>query len=119
MVAQDWYLWWTLLLLLLLCAQNSFPELMRYARIQVVEMLDHVLATYNPRAGEYTEKLWKREGECLPAGACHTVTRLVPFPHSLQPCSRHSIAGHALHSLLTAGPPALCCVLCCTCELCM
>lgn len=36
---------------------------MQYVKIRVVEMLDHVLATYNPRAGEYTEKLWKREGE--------------------------------------------------------
>jgi hypothetical protein len=42
--------------------QNSFPELMQYVRVRVVEMLDHVLATYNPRAGQYTEKLWKREG---------------------------------------------------------
>lgn len=49
----------------LCCAvlQNTFPDLMQYVRIRVVEMLDHVLATYNPRAGEYTEKLWKRAGE--------------------------------------------------------
>jgi hypothetical protein len=45
------------------CVQNLFPGLMQYVKIRVVEMLDHVLATYNPRAGEYTEKLWKREGE--------------------------------------------------------
>jgi hypothetical protein len=42
--------------------QNSFPELMQYVKVRVVEMLDHVLATYNPRAGQYTEQLWKREG---------------------------------------------------------
>lgn len=43
--------------------QNTFPDLMQYTKIQVVEMMDHVLATYNPRAGAYTEKLWRREGE--------------------------------------------------------
>jgi hypothetical protein len=46
--------------------QDAFPDLMQYVRIRVVEMLDHVLATYNPRAGEYTQKLWKRAGERQP-----------------------------------------------------
>jgi len=45
--------------------QNDFPDLMPFVKIKVVEMLDHVLATYNPRAGEYTAKLWKRQGELL------------------------------------------------------
>lgn len=43
--------------------QNTFPDLMQLVKIRVVEMLDHVLATYNPRAGEYTAKLWERQGE--------------------------------------------------------
>jgi hypothetical protein len=43
---------------------------MQYVKVCVVEMLDHVLATYNPRAGQYTEKLWKREGRDHRAQHC-------------------------------------------------
>jgi hypothetical protein len=83
--------------------QNTFPDLMQFVKIRVVEMLDHVLATYNPRAGEYTAKLWKRQGEWIqgekeaPCPTCSLASRTT--------CCKHTSASRNTARAATPGRP--------------
>lgn len=42
--------------------QEHYPDLMQYVRVRVVELMDHVLSTYDRKIGEFTAKQFKRTG---------------------------------------------------------
>eukprot|EP00877_Chromochloris_zofingiensis_P004510 jgi/Chrzof1/1405/Cz10g06180.t1 len=42
--------------------RDLYPDLIKDVRIRVVELMDHVLSTYDRKIGEYTAKLFKRQG---------------------------------------------------------
>ena len=42
--------------------KRLYPNLMKDVKIRVVELMDHVLSTYDRKIGEYTGKLFSRNG---------------------------------------------------------
>ncbi|GBF96542.1 hypothetical protein Rsub_09125 [Raphidocelis subcapitata] len=42
--------------------KELYPTVIKDVRIRVVELMDHVLSTYDRRIGEYTAQQWKRTG---------------------------------------------------------
>ena len=43
--------------------QRLYPSLIPDVKIKVVELMDYVLSTYDRKIGEYTAKVFKRNGE--------------------------------------------------------
>jgi hypothetical protein len=43
--------------------QKLYPSLIPDVKIKVVELMDYVLSTYDRKIGEYTAKIFKRNGE--------------------------------------------------------
>lgn len=42
--------------------QEHYPELMKDVKISVIELMDHVLSTYDRKISEYTAKRFGRAG---------------------------------------------------------
>lgn len=50
--------------LLLLLLQEHYPDLMKDVKIRIIELMDHVLSTYDRKISEYTAKRFARAGAC-------------------------------------------------------
>jgi hypothetical protein len=48
--------------LLRLLLQEHYPELMKDVKIRIIELMDHVLSTYDRKISEYTAKRFSRAG---------------------------------------------------------
>lgn len=46
--------------------QEHYPDLMKDVKIRVIELMDHVLSTYDRKIGEYTAQRFARAGRRLP-----------------------------------------------------
>jgi NADH dehydrogenase FAD-containing subunit len=42
--------------------KHLYPRLISFVKIQVVELMDYILSTYDRKIGEYTSQLFKRNG---------------------------------------------------------
>lgn len=42
--------------------QEHYPELMKDVKIRIIELMDHVLSTYDRKISEYTAKRFARAG---------------------------------------------------------
>jgi hypothetical protein len=42
--------------------KRLYPQLISFVKIRVIELMDHVLSTYDRKIGEYTAQLFKRNG---------------------------------------------------------
>ena len=69
-----------------------YPKLTGSVKIRVIELMDHVLSTYDRKIGDYTGKLFKRNGiELVRAPASAQCTgifsniRVVTFARVIQP----------------------------------
>jgi NADH dehydrogenase FAD-containing subunit len=45
-----------------LLVQEHYPELMKDVKIRIIELMDHVLSTYDRKISEYTAKRFARAG---------------------------------------------------------
>jgi len=50
--------------------QEHYPELMPDVKIRVIELMDHVLSTYDRKIGEFTAKQFTRQGKPSPLAQC-------------------------------------------------
>jgi NADH dehydrogenase FAD-containing subunit len=50
------------MVLAVLLVQEHYPELMKDVKIRVIELMDHVLSTYDRKISEYTAKRFARAG---------------------------------------------------------
>lgn len=44
--------------------QEHYPDLMKDVKIRIIELMDHVLSTYDRKISEYTAKRFARAGVC-------------------------------------------------------
>ena len=42
--------------------KRLYPQLMPHVKIRVIELMDHVLSTYDRKIGDYTGRLFQRNG---------------------------------------------------------
>jgi NADH dehydrogenase FAD-containing subunit len=53
-------------LVVFLCdLQKLYPDLVKDVKIRVVELMDRVLSSFDQKVGDYTSKLFRKEGEYL------------------------------------------------------
>lgn len=50
------------MLLVFAFLQEHYPDLMKYVRVRVIELMDHVLSTYDRKIGDFTAQQFKRTG---------------------------------------------------------
>jgi NADH:ubiquinone reductase (non-electrogenic) len=46
-----------------LLLQEHYPNLMKDVKIRIIELMDHVLSTYDRKISEYTAKRFNRAGQ--------------------------------------------------------
>lgn len=82
---QTWQgVWLTLLIAITPTHQAHYPELMKDVKIRVIELMDHVLSTYDRKIGEYTAERFSRAGmvrvlASLPCPACSSSASTRPY----------------------------------------
>lgn len=50
------------------CVQEHYPDLMKDVKIRIIELMDHVLSTYDRKISEYTAQRFSRAG-----GSCCSI----------------------------------------------